>query len=259
MQPAAAFSLVLSASALGIGIAQLISESADGVRQAPFAGAIDFIANVFHIDVDDIGGGLGRHVPDFLEQRSSRHRPAGIPHHHLENRELTRRQIDPSPVAFHAPFLAQQRQIGHPGTVWNEPGIAPHQGLDSGQELRQRERLREAIVRAALERCHLVFNPAARRQNQDRRTRLCRPDLLDQADAVQLWQVQVEDQQIVTTLFMQDAAGRLAIVEDVDRVLLPLQFGTQETSQRYVIVDDQNLAAGCGIECVLERLVLSLR
>jgi len=44
---------------------------------------------------------------------------------------------------------------------------------------------------------------------------------------------------------MQETASLLAIVEDIDCVLLPLQFGAQESSQGYVIVDDQNLAASC--------------
>src|SRR5580693_7074755 len=57
--------------ALLLGITQFISKSSQGMDKLFLSWQIDFIANVFHIYVGDIGCCIGRHVPDFFEQCGS--------------------------------------------------------------------------------------------------------------------------------------------------------------------------------------------
>src|SRR5438477_12684502 len=77
-------------------LSQAVAEPPDSLQRSAAERAVYLLAEVAHIDVDDVGIAVVRHVPDVFDQHLSRQDDAGAPHEQLEQRELLGREGDGS-------------------------------------------------------------------------------------------------------------------------------------------------------------------
>ena len=149
------------------------------------------------------------------------------------------RRADPALGAVERERPAERRP-GQERLLRREPG---EQALDPRQQLGRVERLDQVVVGAGAQPADLLLDLALGRQHDDRdvaRAALLRPDLRRDLVAVELGQVDVE----------QDQVGRLrapqpepfgAVTRDDDLVALLLERVLQETLDIRVVVDDEDL------------------
>jgi hypothetical protein len=89
------------------------------VGQFALTRQIHLVAHILHIDVHDIGGGIGGHVPNLFEQSCAGDRLARIAHHELEDGEFAGCEVDAAAVALDPVLLPVKRQIADFGAVRN--------------------------------------------------------------------------------------------------------------------------------------------
>src|SRR6201995_96999 len=78
---------------LGALVAQAVARAADGLELGDAERAVDLVAQVADVDVDDVRAVLVVVVPGVLEQLVAREDLAGVAHERLEELELLGRQV----------------------------------------------------------------------------------------------------------------------------------------------------------------------
>src|SRR6476619_9761 len=88
----------VSRSLMGRGIVgfvpEPIADTADRLHGCPAEWAVDLVAEVADVDIDDVRITLEREVPDVLQQLRPGQRFPRVLHQVLEERELLRREVD---------------------------------------------------------------------------------------------------------------------------------------------------------------------
>ena len=110
---------------------------------------------------------------------------------------------------------------------------------DAGDELVERERLREVVVRAEVEAAQLRRQVGARGEDEHRQVCPCLPKLREQAQTVDARQEQVEDHEFVRAVERKSQAGG-AVLGGVDDEALRLESQSQEVEDPGLILDDEN-------------------
>ena len=78
---------------IGVGL-QPVADAAHRLDRVATERAVDLLAQVADVDVDDVGPALERDVPGAVEKLTAREDSAGAAHEELEQRELLRRQLE---------------------------------------------------------------------------------------------------------------------------------------------------------------------
>jgi len=120
--------------------------------------------------------------------------------------------------------------------------VAAKCGFAARKQLRHAERLDDVIVRAGLEQPDLLVLVCDDRQNDDRDIRP-RADPLEHLGAVEVWQVQVEDDEV------RRAEGRglqaVGCVFRLDhRVALQFEAGAKEAPYLRFVLDQEHIVRG---------------
>jgi hypothetical protein len=118
-------------------------------------------------------------------------------------------------------------------------GGPPHRGAQPGQQLVHAERLGHVIVRARIQRGHLLALLAPRRQHDDRGGRPA-AHAPDHVGAVHVRQAEVQDEH-VRALAGHGGQPRGAVGGRADLVLARGQVDPQRVQDRRLVVDDQDL------------------
>ncbi len=118
----------------------------------------------------------------------------------------------------------------------------PEGNADTRKKLVDSERLRHVVVRAEIERVHLVGLAAARRENDDRSARVL-ADATDHLEAVAVGQVQVQDHEIGLPPFVAGdrVAGRLG---GLHLKTVTAQVRAERPHHRWLVVDDEQTCPG---------------
>ena len=121
-------------------------------------------------------------------------------------------------------------------------GAAPYESPQAREELRERERLREVVVRARVEPGDAILDAVARGQHQHRRPDALLANPPADLDPVEPGQHQVEDDRVVL------GRGRhphrvVAGPRDVDGVALLDEASPQEGRHLELVLDDQDAHA----------------
>ena len=140
-----------------------------------------------------------------------------------------------STLAFHA----IEFQVGDAKHGLDGSRSAAQQGPHPRRKFGERKWLDKAIVSAGVERLHAIFDPATRGEYQHRKRRLLGTHGAQHADAVELGQVQIENQQIVFAL-ESHLPGLFAIGRDIDRVMFCLQAFADKAGERSVVFHNQD-------------------
>ena len=179
--------------ALGLprGRVQPVSGTADSLDSPDPERAIDLVPQVADIDIDHVGPVLIGHVPGPLEQVVAGQDLSWPAHEDLEQLELLRRQRDlRAAPADHAGAGIQAKVTDaehRPASRRAAAGQRP----DAREHLADVERLNQVVIRAYIERFHLVRDGGARRQHHDRGVHPGRAKLLAGLEAVDSGQVDV--------------------------------------------------------------------
>src|SRR4051812_22142120 len=147
-------------------VAEAVSGAAHRLELRHAERAIDLVAQVADVDVDDVRAVLVVVVPGVLEQLVAREHLARVAHERLQKLELLRRQRDLGAAAPHAPGRGIQPQVAdlQDGRALHRP--AAGQRPQPRQQLCERERLRQVVVGAAVQAGHAVLDGVARGQHQ---------------------------------------------------------------------------------------------
>src|SRR5512132_258295 len=154
-------------------------------------------AEAANVDIDHVRSGVEVVTPDRREQPFLRHRASCMPHQLLEEQELSVGERDrPATVIDLAPDQVERRRANHQlRLVGSRCGsqARPH----PGEQLLERERLREVVLRAELERSHLRSRVAERREDEDGLGGLALQDLLEHRESVDVRHHQIEDEEVI--------------------------------------------------------------
>src|SRR6185312_11290078 len=108
-------SLLVTDKALGRGRHLIhlkeVAHSAHCTDQFIFESAVQFVAKVLDVNIDDVRVGLRRHVPYSLRKCGAGMCLSRILDEKLQQCELTRRQVDVSAVAFDSALAAVKHQL----------------------------------------------------------------------------------------------------------------------------------------------------
>src|SRR3954466_15830411 len=159
--------------------------------------AVDLVAQVADVDVDDVRAVLVVVVPGVLEQLVAREDLAGVAHERLQELELLGRQVylavaPPDPagggVELQVADLEHRRALDRAATG---------EGAQARQQLGERERLGEIVVRAGVETRHAVLDRVARGQHDHRGPDPFLTQPLARLEAVDARQHHVQDDRVV--------------------------------------------------------------
>ena len=160
-------------------------------------------------------------------------------HEELEQRELLCSELDRDLATCYPPRGRIKSEVPGPQNRRPLSGAAADEGSQTGQELAERERLRQVVVGTRIESCHTIGDRCAGRQHEDGRPVAAGAYLPAYLEAVDVGQHHVEDDGVVGVFGCGPDAVLAGSVE-VDRVALLLQPTLQETGHLHLVLDDQD-------------------
>src|SRR2546429_394197 len=121
----------------------------------------------------------------------------------------------------------------HTTDMATEPQLHTH----PGDELVERERLREIVVRTELEPAQLRRHVRTRGEDHDRQLGTAAVDVLEQLQAVEPWQLEVEHDELVR-LRQREGEADGTVIGAVDGKALRLEPQPQEGADPGLVLDD---------------------
>jgi hypothetical protein len=192
--------------------------------------------------VDDVGLGLEVIVPQILEQHGAGHHVAGMAHQIFEQLELLRLQLDLAaaardPAGHHVDLQIADRKRA----LRRRDPRAPHQRIEPGSQLAERERLGQIVVPACAQAANAVVDLGQGAQDEDRRALPGLTQHLDDGEPVDLaGQHAVHDDHVVRFARREEHSvapvGRM--IGGVARLLQSLD---DELADALVVLDQQEL------------------
>src|SRR5205809_5676091 len=146
-------------------LAEAVADPAYGLDRTAAERPVDLVAQVADVDVDEIGAGLEAELPGALEQLASRQSLAAPTQQEFEHGELLRRQLE---LRLAAPGAAGRRieaQVARLEQCRALPGRTADKGSQACQQLRERERLQQVVVRPRVEPADAIADRIARGQH----------------------------------------------------------------------------------------------
>src|SRR5512133_3571441 len=179
---------------------QPVAAAADRLDGGPPERPVELVAQVAHVDLDDVGVALELVVPDVLEDLPLGHGLAPAAEQELQQGQLAGRQLDlglapPGPLG--GGVQAQVAGLEHGRAL---AGAAPQQRPQPRHQHGVRERLGEVVVGAAVERLDLVQLALLGRQHEDRGPDAVAAQGRAQPVAVDAGQHDVQDDHVVRVL-----------------------------------------------------------
>src|SRR5438552_19158597 len=106
----------------------------DGVDEPRLAGGLGLSAQITHVDLEGVGGGLGAVAPDAVEDELAGQDPARISEQELQQEELCGSQPDEAVAPVRLAGVDVEGQIGE---VEDLPRTRrpPQEGAHAGEEL----------------------------------------------------------------------------------------------------------------------------
>src|SRR5512132_2525975 len=179
---------------------QPVAAAADRLDGGPPERPVELVAQVAHVDLDDVGVALELVVPDVLDDLPLGHGLAPAAEQELQQGELAGGQLDlglapPGPLGRRVQAQVAGLEHGRPLS-----GAAPQQGPQPGHQHRVRERLGQVVVGAAVEGLDLVQLALLGGQHQDRGPDAVAAQGRAQPVAVDPGQHDVQDDHVVGVL-----------------------------------------------------------
>jgi hypothetical protein len=179
--------------------------------------AVDFIAEAMDVDIDDVGGGVDAHLPDVVEDHGAGDDTADIAAKVFEEGEflLGELELDAGAAGFAADEIDFEVGDAEAGGFRLARGAAAEQSAEAGLELGYGEGLGHVIVATAFEAEDALIDGAARGEDEDRGADTLRAEALDQLEAVDVGEGEVDDHSVVDA-FEGEAFGFGSVGAGVD-------------------------------------------
>src|SRR5271166_5090834 len=174
-----------------------VSGAAHRMNQRNRIAPVYLVAQAADVSFNDAGMGIEVNVPDIFEQHGACDYLPGVFQEILEQSKFARQEIDGHAATKNIAGQEIDLQICEmqgrfdPGA----PGTAT-QCRDAREQFRERERLYQVVVRAGIQALHPVVNAAERGQKHYGRRVPRLTHCLNHAQAVNVWQHAIDDQQI---------------------------------------------------------------
>jgi hypothetical protein len=152
----------------------------------------------------------------------------------LVARELDRHAIDGHTGARHVQRQRPASQLGR-----RVPRRAPDERADAGNDFFDMKWFRDVIVRAGVDPLHLLVPAAARRQHEHRHRQTGASPAIEQTEAVDARQAEIEHDGVVA-LGLREKVAALAIRRDVHGVAGFAERRCHMLSQTRLVFDDQH-------------------
>ena len=202
---------------------------------------IDFAPEPRHLHVDDVVERCrpARLSPDVSREHLARDEVALVPQQVLEQLELTTGELERSSAPNDAPRHEVHLEIRdlQPNDIRRT--AATEQRANAREQLRQRERLHQVIVRTQVQPRHSVVDSIARRENEHWRLDPALPQRLENLEAAPPGEHQVENDE-VEPLRARAIEPVLAGCRNHHVVVLRLQRGRQHLRQLPLVFDDEH-------------------
>jgi hypothetical protein len=194
------------------------------------------------MDVDGPGAARKREPPDTVEQELTGQHAVRVAEQDREQVELAARQRHRRARDANLSRIPANDDVGRLERGLVQPGLgAAEHGLDAGEQLARRERLRQVVVGAELESGDAVGLLVARRQHQDRDVRVA-ADAAADLEPVNVRQAHVEHDDPNRAPF--DFHERvLPALGPHHREPVALEIGPDERSDALVVLDHERRAS----------------
>jgi hypothetical protein len=160
-----------------------------------------------------------------------------VQHQILEQLVLEARELELLALDLH--FLRPRVEHDRPA---DELGLrpaarAPQQRVDASEQLLDVERLHDVVVGAELQRFDLVLPAVASREHEDRIRLAVGAHLLDQLDAGNRRQAEVDDREI-DRILLRVVEALAAVLGTVDGVTRLLELSRERLIQSLIVFDE---------------------
>src|ERR1043166_5281483 len=224
-------------SAVGL---ERVAHSPNGVYQPAFTGALEGAAQRGDVGIYQVRLGIEREVPDLTQQFRPAHRPAGIEQEVLQQTELTRGQRNDAIAAADGALEPVQLERAHLEHPLDAAPLAPGEGAYPRQQLDQRERLDQIVVRTGIEPRRDVLRRVAAGQDQDRRDDPLLAQRRTDGKSIGLRNLNVQHEE-VERLLTGLGERRRPVERDLHGVAILLQALLEEADGPLIVFDYQNL------------------
>lgn len=194
------------------------------------------VAESAHVNLDDVRHDLDG-VPHLLDELGLRHRLARPTRQVREEIELALRELEQLPAG--KGIATPDVEVEGTGVEHQHSRCATRQRSEPGEELIHRERLRQVVVRAEVQRPHTVLDLTPGRQHQDRTVEVGSTEMLADLQAVSVRQHPVDDREVELL-----AEGRLRFRDRGPKRHLVAARGEDAHEQRPelpIILHEQNM------------------
>src|SRR6266566_3739413 len=220
-------------------LAEAVADPAYGLDRTAVERPVDLVAQVPDVDVDEIRAGLEAELPGAFEQLASRQSLAAPAEQQLEQGELLRRQLELRLAAPGAPGRRIEAQIARLQKRRAFRGRTANEGSEARQQLRERERLQQVVIRARVEAVDAIADRIARGEHQHRCPDALLAKLPAGREAVESGQHHVEDDRVVRCR-AGHPEGVLAARSDVCDMALFAQAARDEGCHLRLVFDHEH-------------------
>src|SRR5574343_1296159 len=179
---------------LALGSLKAITQAANGGD--PDAARLDFLAQPMDVDFDGVVADFFAPAAEMVDQLVLADQAAHAAEQDFEQADFAGRQFERLPIDLgDATDLIVAQRATDDGR--RRAGGTPGQRPDAGFEFGQLERFDHVVVGAEVEALDAVAGAVERGQDQHRQLRVARPQALENLQAGEFGQTEIEDQQIV--------------------------------------------------------------
>jgi hypothetical protein len=213
------------------------------VDQPRLPAGLGLSPQVADVDVERVRREAEVVAPDPLEDQGAGQHLARVAQEQLQQRELGAGQVDPLAAARHLASAGVELEVGEAQEVHSAVVLvaaAAEQGADSREQLLERERLRQVVVRAGIEALDPVLDLRPRREHQDGQAAASPADRAADLEAVHARHQDVEDDRVRLGLGLEARQRIAAVLGELDLVPLELERAAQRLAHRPLVVDGED-------------------
>src|SRR5882724_10393356 len=220
-----------------------IADAANGVNLHLGAALGKLLAQAVDVDLDRVRRDVPGMSEDMVINLLLGDDAPLAAHQEFEHRDLASRKELGLIVDRGLPVSRIEFEIGDAKIAVEQVPRPAQLRFQPGDQLLQRERLHQVVVRSAAQAMNAVLQAAARGQDHDRDRVALLPYLAQQLEPVAVGQAEVEDQGRIKRL-AENALGLLNRRQDVGLIARGLQALRQEFGELLIVFNDQQSHPG---------------